>query len=245
LQIFSAQPGGACEKCLSTVKTASGRIAHWSRQDIAEFLLTQARSGQRFLAGIDHCFSFPWSYFQRYGLRSWLAFMDDFVVYWPTDQQYVYVDFVREGVLHEKGRTPHPGLRTGKNDELRMTERWTSSAKSVFHFNVHGSVAKSSHAGIPWLRWLREQAGDRLHFWPFDGWEPVADKSVIVEVYPSILRKRYSREKRTVDEHDAYAIARWMTDMDVREALAGFFAPPLSDEERRIADCEGWIFGIR
>jgi hypothetical protein len=34
-----------------------------------------------------------------------------------------------------------------------------------------GSVAKSTHTGIPWLRFIRERLGSRVHFWPFDGWE--------------------------------------------------------------------------
>ena len=28
-------------------------------------------------------------------------------------------------------------------------------AKSVFHFDVQGSVAKSTHAGLPWIKALR------------------------------------------------------------------------------------------
>ena len=40
------------------------------------------------------------------------------------------------------------------------------------------------------------------------------DKSVIVEVYPSIFRNRYPRENKTGDQHDAYAVARWLNDMD-------------------------------
>jgi hypothetical protein len=34
----------------------------------------------------------------------------------------------------------------------RLTEERAGSAKSVFHFDVQGLVAKSTHAGIPWLR---------------------------------------------------------------------------------------------
>ena len=59
-----------------------------------------------------------------------------------------------------------------------------ASAKSVFHFDVPGSVAKSTHAGLPWLRYLRNQLGDRVHFWPFDGWAIPAGKSAMVKVYP-------------------------------------------------------------
>ena len=34
---------------------------------------------------------------------------------------------------------------------LRLTEERAGSTKSVFQFDVQGSVAKSTHAGIPWL----------------------------------------------------------------------------------------------
>jgi hypothetical protein len=36
-------------------------------------------------------------------------------------------------------------------------------AKSVFHFDVPGSVAKSTHAGLPWLKYLRQKMGERVH----------------------------------------------------------------------------------
>ncbi|MFY9830709.1 MAG: hypothetical protein WAK69_19305, partial [Rhodoplanes sp.] len=50
----------------------------------------------------------------------------------------------------------------------RLTEECTGRAKSVFQFDVQGSVAKSTHAGIPWLRCIRQQFGSRVHFWPRD-----------------------------------------------------------------------------
>jgi hypothetical protein len=62
----------------------------------------------------------------------------------------------------------------------RVTEQRVGSAKSVFHFDVQGSVAKSTHAGIPWLLYLRRQLGARLHFWPFDGWSIPERKSAVV-----------------------------------------------------------------
>jgi len=39
----------------------------------------------------------------------------------------------------------------------RLTEH-RAGAKSVFHFDVQGSVAKSTHAGLPWLRYIRSRA---------------------------------------------------------------------------------------
>ena len=46
---------------------------------------------------------------------------------------------------------------------------------------------------------------ERVHFWPFDGFEVPEGKSVIAEVYPSLWRRRYARDDRTTDEQDAYA----------------------------------------
>lgn len=131
------------------------------------------------------------------------------------------------------------------NNELRLTECWTSSAKSVFQLDGQGSVGKSTHAGIPWLGWLRREAGDLLHFWPFDGWSPPEGKAVIAEVYPALFRHRYPRERRSGDEQDAYATALWLADMAARGALDDYFRPPLTPSEQAVAALEGWILGVR
>ena len=75
--------------------------------------------------------------------------------------------------------------RTGSSRWRRLAEE-RCRAKSVFHFDVPGSVAKSTHAGLPWLLSLRNQCGSKLHFWPFDGWKPPHGRSVIAEVYPAL-----------------------------------------------------------
>jgi hypothetical protein len=41
----------------------------------------------------------------------------------------------------------------------RLSEERAGSAKSVFHLDVQGSVAESTHAGIPWPRFIRQQLG--------------------------------------------------------------------------------------
>jgi hypothetical protein len=233
LQVY-VSTGGEIPQQVRTPAAPEGRYWGWTRQEIAEWLVEQARSGRRFIAGIDHGFSFPVSYFHRYGLTSWEQFLDDFVQHWPTHEPHTYVDFIRD-------RGP---MRTGRNDELRITETWTSSAKSVFRFDVQGQVAKSTHSGIPWLRHIRNEVGDEVHFWPFDGWDAVQDRSVIAEVYPSIFRNRYPREDRSTDQQDAYAIARWLSETGNRELLGQYFQPPLTDDERRFAMLEGWILGI-
>jgi hypothetical protein len=83
--------------------------------------------------------------------------------------------------------------RTGNARWRRLTEERASGAKSVFHFDVQGSVAKSTHAGIPWLRFIRRRLGDRVHFWPFDGWDIPGGRSAVAEVYPSLWRLLWER----------------------------------------------------
>ena len=219
------------------VAPPSSRHRHWNRREVANWLIEQARAAEPFIAGIDHGFSFPQSYLQRYQLTSWPDFLSDFCVYWPTHEAETTVDAIRQ-------ITAGGSQRRGDNTEFRWTERWTSSAKSVFQFDVQGSVAKSTHAGIPWLERIRQAVGDRVHFWPFDGWEVSPCKSVIAEVYPSLFRNRYPREARTVDEQDAYSVARWLQETDERAALAYYLQPSLPDAIAAIASQEGWILGV-
>jgi hypothetical protein len=114
----------------------------------------------------------------------------------------------------------------------------------VFHFDVQGQVAKSTHAGIPWLRYLRRQLGARVHFWPFDGWEIPPGRSVVAEVYPSLWRHAYAVEDRTADQHDAYVVATWLREADRGGRLTGMLMPALTPPQHTVAQAEGWILGV-
>lgn len=233
LQVFASFDGEE-PRPISSPTSSAKLYKNWCRKEIAEWLIEQASKNITFIAGIDHGFSFPLSYLQRYRLKTWPDFLEDFCEHWPTDTDHTYVDFIRD-------KNP---ARTGSPTEFRLTEQWTSSAKSVFLFDVQGSVAKSTHAGIPWLRRIRRKVGDRIHFWPFDGWEVPDGKSVIAEVYPSIFRNRYPKRERSPDQQDAYAVAGWLSEMDRSEFLAGYFMPPLTKEQKLTANLEGWILGV-
>lgn len=212
---------------------------YWTRRGIAEWLVERLSEEQAILVGIDHGFSFPLRYFETYGLpHDWPAFLDDFQQHWPTDDR-IYVDFVRDG-LRGNG-----AARSGNARWRRLTEVRAGRAKSVFHFDVQGSVAKSTHAGLPWLRYLRRQLRERVHFWPFDGWEIPAKRSVVAEVYPALWKRNFLRDGRTDHQQDAFSIAEWMRRADLDGSLPEYFAPPLLLNERIVAEIEGWILGVR
>ncbi len=213
---------------------------YWTRRGVAEWLSERLRQDEPTLIGMDHGFSFPLRYFETHGLaHDWPGFLDDFQHHWPTDGDHVYVDFVRNGA------EGHGAKRLGNTRWRRLTEERAGSAKSVFHFDVQGSVAKSTHSGLPWLRYLRQQAGERVHFWPFDGWAIPPGSSAIVEVYPSLWSRGFPREDRTGDQHDAYSVAAWLREADPNGSLASYLDPPLSPVERNVAHVEGWILGIK
>jgi len=246
LQVYAARPGARGAQRWESAREADRCApAHWNRREVAERLRTEVLSGTRFLAGVDHGFSLPVAHFGRHQLNAWPAFLDHFVAHWPTHLDRVGVDSVRRGLIQQPRSAWVSLQQKTTHDALRLTERWTASARSVFLFDVQGVSAKAAHAGIPWLKWLRDEVGDRLHFWPFDGWQVPGDKSVIVEVHPSIFRRRYARERREPDEHDAYATVRWMADMAARGALEACFQPPLTPMERDVAQLEGWMLGVR
>ena len=134
--------------------------------------------------------------------------------------------------------------RIGDPEEFRLTEKRTATAKSDFKLDVRGQVAKSTHAGIPLLLKVRQELGSKVHFWPFDGWNIVEGKHLMVESYPAILKNRYPRDERTQDEHDAYSIERWLKEIDQNGFLERYLDPPLTAEEQKVAEREGWILGV-
>ena len=56
-----------------------GSRKHWTRKAIAHWLVERLSESALVLIGIDHGFSFPAKYFEKYYLpRDWPAFLDDF-----------------------------------------------------------------------------------------------------------------------------------------------------------------------
>ena len=132
-----------------------------------------------------------------------------------------------------------PKISAMTDPELRAR-----TPKSVFHFDVQGSVAKSTHAGLPWLRYIRRQTSGRVHFWPFDGCDIPPGRSVVAEVYPSLWSRMFPRRGRDTDQQDAYSVAAWMRRADHDGTLTNYLNPTLAPAERATAQIEGWILGV-
>ena len=212
---------------------------YWTRQGLAHWLLQILSEPTPTIVGIDHGFSFPLRYFEYHRiLPDWDVFLRDFQQHWPTDGQNVYVDFVRHGSVGNGAQ------RTG-NPKWRRTTEQRCRAKSVFHFDVQGSVAKSTHSGLPWLLFLREKLGQELHFWPFDGFSVPVGRSVVAEAYPAVYKHRFpSSSSMTGDQQDAWAIACWLKQADSNGELQIAMHPQLDPSMQLMAKTEGWILGV-
>lgn len=212
---------------------------HWTRRGLSEWLRDRLRESISTLVGIDHGFSFPIAYFEKYKLSgNWDEFLDDFQYHWPTDGDRVYVDFVRDGSCGARA------VRMGSARWRRLTEVHARGAKSVFHFDVQGSVAKSTHAGLPWLRFIRQELGNQVHFWPFDGWDIPSGRSAVAEVYPALWNRSFPSQGRDPHQQDAYSIVAWMRQADDNAWIGDFLSPKLTAKHRRQGEIEGWILGV-
>ena len=78
---------------------ASGAAGYRGRDTITEWLCVELTRPAPAIVGIDHAFSFPLPLLR--GARAdpnWLAFLDDFLRHWPTDQKSISVTHIRDGV---------------------------------------------------------------------------------------------------------------------------------------------------
>ena len=148
-----------------------------------------------------------------------------------------YIDFIWHGGFGQGSK------RMGGNTWRLLTERWTGTAKSVFLFDVQGSVAKSAFAGLAWLLYLRSGCKRPIYFWPFDGWEVPQAKSVVGEVYPALWMRRLERDGRGMNM--PHTQRRRGCNAPTRNgSLGSYFNSPLTPKEREVADVEGWILGL-
>ena len=139
--------------------------SNWKRAEIAQWLVDRLRERHiPTLVGIDHAFSFPIDYFDHYNLRErdWDRFLEDFALYWSIDEAHPTVARrqLEQQILIQNGQPA--GHRLGDRNWFRLTDRFARASNSVFDFEAYaGGVAHSTHAGLPWLLFIRRQLGAR------------------------------------------------------------------------------------
>lgn len=210
--------------------------ANWSRKSLAQWLLNILGEPTPTIVGIDHAFSFPVEFLQEHDIVRWDDFLDRFYKHWQTDTQRV-VDLRRNNAF------------LGDPTMFRLTDRQAPGAMGVFDFGdgrgIQKQVATSTHAGIPWLKCIREKLGERVHFWPFDDFHPTSGKSVVTEVYPKLFGVGYPRPGGlTKDQYDAWMTCSWLRDNDLAGQLGKYLVPPLNQNEHNTVRIEGWMLGL-
>jgi hypothetical protein len=220
------------------VQPPPGPRRYWSRRELAHRLAQELAGDVPMIVGIDHALSFPLRYFEVHRLPpDWRVFLEDFHRHWPTDAPHTYVDFILNGARGE-------GVaRMGNPRWMRLTDERCRSARSVFQFEGQGKVAAATHAGLPWILFLKRQLGERLHVWPFDGWEIPVGKSALVEVRPAIWRNLVPVAALSAGQKDAFVTASWLRAADASGELSDLLQPGLAQPERLVCGVEGWITG--
>lgn len=223
----------------SEVRSPGRRSGHWTRRELAHWLRDELMHGQPTCVGIDHGLSVPLDYWQAHGLSgSWAAFLHDFNTHWDSRPPGLSVDDLRLSALHPARQ------RQGSARWRRRCEQ-ACRAKSVFHFGCPGSVAKSTHAGLPWVAWLKAELGERLLVWPMEGWMPRAGAHMLFEAYPSFYADQVAvRSFGCRDQFDAYAVATWLATQDRAGRLDDWLTPPADPATARVAEQEGWLLGV-
>jgi hypothetical protein len=126
---------------------------------------------------------------------------------------------------------------------MRLTDERCWAARSVFQFKGNGKIAAATHAGLPWILFLKRELGERIHVWPFDGWSIPAGTSALVEVRPAMWRDLEPIAALTAGQKDACATTSWFKAADRSGELGAMLQPVLSPPERLVCRVEGWILG--
>ena len=126
------------------------------------------------------------------------------------------------------------------------------AAKSVWQIFGNGAIGGQAIVGIPAVKRLKDELGDKLLVWPFaTGWraltpEDVGDKeAVAVEIHP-LLHNAKLEPGEVLDRAQVRAAAEHFARLDEAGKLAAQFAAPASatpDEVEKVEQEEGWILG--
>jgi hypothetical protein len=219
----------------------------WSRVELTEWLRIELDPDKpRTIVGIDHGFSLPEAALKLTSCQTWpdlLAWFQNLYETILQNPDSLTINDVRSDLQGSYNSL------LGTVSQYRLTEQRCSFAKTTLDLVPKtGCVGPGTHHGIYELSQLLLPRSTTSHIfvWPFDSWDyrDFTDNHLIVEVYPSILKRRVQCISTHPDERDAEAVALWLQDRDQSGILHDHFCPVLTPAEKGRATKEGWILGI-
>lgn len=142
-----------------------------------------------------------------------------------------------------------PQLRQG---EIATQSLGKAGAKSIWQLMGAGSVGGQALTGIPAVKRLIDELGDKAAVWPFDtGWKALSPEDlegkevVIAEVYPALSNAK-PEPGEVADRAQVRAVAEQFAKLDEQDKLGQVFAAPATATPELIETVEreeGWILG--
>ena len=127
-----------------------------------------------------------------------------------------------------------------------------AGAKSVWQLYGAGAVGGQTLVGIPAVKRLADELGDKALLWPFQtGWRELTAtdlqgrEAVIAEVYPALIEAR-AEPGEVADRAQVRALCEHLTRLDEQGRLGAAFAPPRGSGPELVETVEreeGWILG--
>lgn len=246
---------------------------------LREILADLRRRGERVLVGVDFALGYPEGTARLLKVKGedWAglwAFLAKDVVDKPnnvnnrfqvaakinrlmTDQPWPFWGCPANDAQRWLSTTKPDFDRTGLPAELRRAELATkvkgkAGAKSVWQIFGNGTVGSQALVGIPRMKALLDELGDKGRVWPFQtGWKTLKDadlegiEAVIAEVYPALGEVR-AELGEVIDRAQVRALCEHFLKLDEAGRLGEAFGPKGSPSEADVAAVEreeGWVLG--
>ena len=145
------------------------------------------------------------------------------------------------------------GLPEFRHAERATQGRGRQGAKTVWQLTGNGSVGSQALTGIPAVKRLCDELGERAVVWPFQtGWKPLTPAmldgrdAVVAEVYPSLIPATPQPGESPPDRVQVRTLCEHWARLDEAGKLGTAFGPPKGALEAIVAQVEaeeGWILG--